>query len=58
MRALLESGNDVTRTPNDWIALDATDERQSLGATAQGRCIFIFNIRDFMALAKRYPHHG
>ena len=40
------------------MANDATDEQQLLGATAQGRCIFTFNIRDFMALAKRYPLHG
>lgn len=58
MRALLKAGHDVTRTPNDWMALDATDEQQLLGATAQGRCIFTFNIRDFMVLSKRYPHHG
>jgi hypothetical protein len=58
MRALLERGHDVTRTPNDWMALDASDEQQLLGATAQGRCIFTFNVRDFIALAKRYPYHG
>jgi hypothetical protein len=58
MRALIERGHDVTRTPNDWMPFDATDEQQLLGTTAQGRCIFTFNIRDFMALAKRYPHHG
>jgi hypothetical protein len=30
-----------------------------LGATAQGRCIFTFNIRDFSRLTKEYPeHHG
>jgi hypothetical protein len=40
------------------MALDASDEQQLLGATAQGRCIFTFNVRDFMALAKRYPHHA
>ena len=57
-RALLEQGLDVTRTPNDWMKPDATDEQQILGATAQGRCIFTFNIRDFIALAERYPHHG
>ena len=57
-RALLERGHDVTRTPNVWMAFDATDEQQLLGATAQGRCIFTFNLRDFMALAKRYPYHG
>ena len=58
MRALLERGHDVTRTPNPWMALDASDEQQLLGATAQGRCIFTFNIRDFVALASKYPHHG
>ena len=58
MRALLEAGHDVTRTPNDWMALDATDEQQLLGSTAQGRCIFTFNICDFIVLAKRYHHHG
>jgi hypothetical protein len=38
--------------------LDASDELQLLGATAQGRCIFTFNIRDFLVLADRYPQHG
>ncbi len=57
-RALLERGHDVTRTPNEWIAADATDEQQLLAATAQGRCLFTFNIRDFIALAKKYPSHG
>ena len=56
--ALLAQGNDVTRTPNGWMAFDATDEQQLLGATAQGRCIFTFNIRDFFPLVKRYPHHS
>ncbi len=57
-RALVERGHDVTRTPADCMPLDATDESQLLGATAQGRCIFTFNIRDFMALARRHPQHG
>ena len=56
--ALLARGHDVTRTPNEWMALDADDETQLLGATAQGRCIFTFNVRDFVALAKRYSRHG
>lgn len=56
--ALLERGYDVTRTPENWMPLDASDEMQLLGATAQGRVIFTFNIRDFMALTTRYPHHG
>ena len=29
-----------------------------MGATALGRVIFTFNIRDFMVLAARYPRHG
>jgi hypothetical protein len=28
-----------------------------LGATAQGRVIFTFNVRDFVALAARHPQH-
>lgn len=56
--ALLVRGHDVTRTPNDWIRIDADDEEQLLGATAQGRCIFTFNIRDFQALSKRYSRHA
>ena len=55
--ALIARGYDVTRTPTEWMPLDASDEIQLLGATAQGRCIFTFNVRDFLALARRYPHH-
>jgi hypothetical protein len=57
-QALIARGYDVTRTPASWMPLDASDEDQLLGATAQGRCIFTFNIRDFLALTYRYPHHG
>ena len=57
-RALLKRGHDVTRTPNEWMALDARDDEQLLGATGQGRCIFTFNVRDFIPLAKRYPRHA
>ena len=39
LRALIETGLDVTRTRNDWMALDATDEQQLLGAIVQGRYI-------------------
>ena len=56
--ALVERGHDVTRTPNEWMPQDASDERQLLGATARGRCVVTFNIRDFVALAKQYPRHG
>jgi hypothetical protein len=56
--ALLRRGHDVTRTPMLWMPLDAEDEAQLLGATAQGRCLFTFNVKDFIRLAPRYPHHG
>jgi len=56
-QALISRGHDVTRTPTDWMPLDASDEAQLLGATAQGRCIFTFNIRDFLVLAE-YPQHS
>ncbi len=55
--ALVNRGHDVTRTPNDWMPLDASDEAQLLGVMAQGRCIFTFNIRDFLVLSQRYPDH-
>lgn len=56
--ALLERGHDVTRTPDEWMPLDASDEEQLLGATAQGRALFTYNIRDFIVLGKRYPNHA
>lgn len=56
-RALVDRGHDVTRTPDDWIELDASDETQLLRASAHGRAIFTFNIRDFMALAEFHPQH-
>jgi len=40
------------------MARDASDETQLLEATARGRVIFTFNVRDFIALARRYPQHG
>lgn len=57
-RALSDRGHDVTRTPTEWIALDASDEAQLLGATVQGRCLFTFNVRHFPALAQNHPRHG
>ena len=56
--ALLERGHDVTRTPTEWMPFDSSDEQQLLGATAQGRAIFTYNIRDFVVLGARYPHHA
>jgi hypothetical protein len=58
LKALTDAQHDVTRTPNEWVSLDATDLEQLLGATAQGRIIFTFNVRDFVVLAKRYPFHA
>ena len=57
-KTLMKYGHDLTRTPNDWMPRDASDERQLFGATAHGRCIFTFNIRDFTALARQHPRHG
>ncbi len=53
--ALLARGHDVTRTPNEWIPLDASDDAQLLGAIAQGRCIFTFNARDFFDIGIALP---
>ena len=39
------------------MPLDASDEIQLLGATAQGRLIFTFNSKDFLVLAQRYAQH-
>lgn len=57
-QALAARGHDVTRTPTEWMPQDASDETQLLGVTAQGRCIFTFNARDFLVLAQRYSQHG
>lgn len=51
-------GHDVTRTPTPWMPRDASDTVQLLGATAQGRVLFTFNIPDFVVLAPVYPQHG
>ncbi len=57
-RVLLERGHDVTRTPCEWMPLDANDETQLLGANAHQRCILTFNIGDFVRLAQVHLHHG
>jgi len=56
--ALVTRRHDVTRSPTGWIARDATDTEQLLGATAQGRVLFTFNTHDFPVLAQQYLHHG
>jgi hypothetical protein len=40
------------------MPIDANDETQLLGATAHGRIIFTYNVRDFTELAHRYPEHA
>jgi len=58
-KALLDRGYDVIRTPTEWMPPDADDRTQLLGATAQGRILFTFNIPNFLALVQKYPeHHG
>lgn len=57
-RALAARGYDITRTPNAWMPIDADGETQLLGATAHGRIIFTYNVRDFTELAQRYPEHA
>ncbi len=55
--ALLNRGHDVTRTPNGWMPEDASDEFQLITATEQGRCILTYNVKDFIALASKFPQH-
>ena len=56
-KALKEKGHDVSKTPCDWMPGDASDRTQLLEATARGRCILTFNIRDFVHLSREYPEH-
>lgn len=56
--ALAARGHDVSRTPNTWIADDASDETQLLAATSQGRCIITYNVGDFVRLARSIPNHA
>jgi Domain of unknown function (DUF5615) len=56
-QALTSQGHDATRTPMDWMPLDASDDIQLQGATTQKRCIFTFNIRDFIPLSQQNSSH-
>lgn len=40
------------------MPLDASDEVQLTQSTAQGRAIFTFNVKDFIALDQKQPQHG
>ena len=55
---LVDRGHDVTRTPTSWMPRDASDSEQLIGATAQGRILFTFNVADFPTLVQQYPHHA
>lgn len=57
-RELLKQGHDVTRTPNEWIQHDSSDEDQLRNAAQRKRVIFTHNVRDFFPLAKRILHHA
>lgn len=57
VKALAARGHDITRTPNEWMPLAASDEEQLDGATRHGRCLFSFNVRDFSRLAGSSPEH-
>lgn len=57
-RALTQQGYDVSRTPNEWMPEDASDETQLLRATAQGRLILTFNVGDFMRLVAIHRNHA
>ncbi len=56
--ALLERGFDITRTPNQDLREDASDESQLLWATSHQRVLFTFNIKDFINLSKKHPYHA
>ncbi len=57
-RVLREKGFDVTRTPNEWIAKDASDEQQLLEASKRDRILFTYNVQHFTRLAKLHPDHA
>jgi len=57
-KALLDRRHDVTRTPNNWMLLDASDEVQLLESTFRDRAIFTFNIKDFLVLDRKEPQHS
>ena len=57
-RILQERGFDVTRTPNEWLPENASDERQLQEATQRRRVIFTYNVRHFFPLAKQFPNHA
>jgi len=57
-QALIKKGHDVTRTPNNDVAQDFSDEYQLLWATSHRRILLSFNIKDYIRLAKLHPYHS
>ena len=57
-KALLLKGYDISRTPNQDVKEDASDEYQLLWATSHHRILFTFNIKDFLNLSKKHPFHN
>jgi len=57
-KALLDKGYDITRTPNQEIPEDTSDEIQLLWATSHQRIIFSFNIKNFIILSRKHPFHA
>ncbi|HMD88929.1 MAG TPA: DUF5615 family PIN-like protein, partial [Anaerolineaceae bacterium] len=57
-QALLNKGHGLTRSPNQDIKQDVSDEYQLLWATSHQQIIFTFNINDYVNLAKKHPYHS
>lgn len=55
--ALTSNGHDVTRTPNEWIKKQASDEEQLQKASEHGRSVFSFNAKHFLQIARKSPKH-
>jgi len=58
LKALLDQGYDVTRTPNSDVRENASDEYQLFWATSHQRILFTFNVKDFINLAREHPFHS
>jgi predicted nuclease of predicted toxin-antitoxin system len=55
--AIRQRGFDCQNTAEAGMS-GRTDEEQLQHATAQGRCILSFNVRDFMILARQWAQAG
>lgn len=57
-RVLCERGFDVTRTPNEWMPENASDEQQLREASRRNRVILTYNVQHFFPLVKQFPDHA